>query len=137
MTARRSETSDDYPGVVAVLNSRWRVVACAGAVPLQGIQWILQGRGKQGRSSSETSPTADWRGRSFCRTKEALIRPGAAPWGPRKLCHTHCRKARLPIDPQALAILAALPDRFPEIGMKDIPITSEPAGPGVFEQAAE
>jgi len=53
------ETSDDYPGVVAVLDGgRSRVI-----VARDGIQWIVQHwYGNQ------------WRSRSFCCTKTALIR---------------------------------------------------------------
>ena len=87
----RAESSDDYPDVVAVLNDRWRVIACAA-----GIQWILQCR-----RSAETCSTARWQGRSFCRTREALIR----------LCQPQNVG---PIDPAAAAILAELPDRFLE-----------------------
>jgi hypothetical protein len=54
-----SETSNDYPRVVAVLSDgKTRVIVCYA-----GIQWILQRR--QGEQ---------WHSRSFCCTKEALIR---------------------------------------------------------------
>ena len=56
---RLAEESDSYPVVVS-LNDRWRVVICK-----HSIQWILQKR----RGGSNT-----WRGRYFCRTREALIR---------------------------------------------------------------
>jgi hypothetical protein len=54
-----SETSNDYPRVVAVLSDgKTRVIVCYA-----GIQWIVQRRkGEQ------------WQSRSFCKTKEALIR---------------------------------------------------------------
>jgi len=52
-----NEGDDDYRGVVAVLNDRWRVIACTA-----GIQWILQMR--RGRL---------WRGRSYCRSKAVLL----------------------------------------------------------------
>jgi hypothetical protein len=61
-TAKRhlGETSENYPGVVAVLDGgRSRVIICSS-----GIQWIVQHR--QGATS--------WRSRSHCRTQEALIR---------------------------------------------------------------
>ena len=45
-----------------VLNSGWRVVD-------DPLQWILQRR--DGKSSNKNS---GWRGRSFCRTREALLR---------------------------------------------------------------
>ena len=52
------ETHDAYP-VVAVLNGgRRRVIVCSA-----GVQWVVQNRkGDQ------------WHSRSFCQTKEALIR---------------------------------------------------------------
>jgi hypothetical protein len=80
------ETSDLYPAIR--LNGRWRVIVCC-----QGIQWVLQYR-----ASAETYSTAVWRGRSFCRTSEALIRCGKAHAGA--------------IDPAALAELEALPPRI-------------------------
>jgi hypothetical protein len=81
------ETADDYPGFVARLNPDWRVVACRDRV-----QWILQRRG-----SPEKPRGDDWRGRSYCRTKEALIR----------CTREYCG----PIEPAALAVLATLPAR--------------------------
>jgi hypothetical protein len=78
-----SESYEDYGRVIVHLNDRHRVILCR-----DGVQWILQRR---------ISNLADgWRGRSFCRTKEALLR---------------CIKenaGRVPSD--ALAILDALPD---------------------------
>ena len=56
------EESDDYQAVVAVLNSRWRVIECR-----DGIQWIVQRR----RGHRDGLPV--WRGESFCRTKSALL----------------------------------------------------------------
>jgi hypothetical protein len=85
-----SEGADDYPAIVARLNDRWRVIA--GTC---GIQWILQRRG-----SPEKARRDDWRGRSYFRTREALIRCSHALSGQ--------------IDPAASAILANLPERFPE-----------------------
>jgi hypothetical protein len=79
----QGEESDTYP-VVARLNARWRVIACA-----QSIQWILQ-RQCGGR----------WRGCWFCRTREALVR-GA-------------RERAGGITSAALVILLRLPERFPE-----------------------
>lgn len=49
--------------IVAHLNERWRVIECAA-----GIQWILQHR------AGERHGTARWDDRSYCRTREALIR---------------------------------------------------------------
>ena len=76
---RPKESAEDYPHIVAVLGANRRVIACAA-----GIQWIVQRR-----SGSLATP---WAGRSFCRTKEALLR---------------CAGGSHPA-------LDALPDRFPE-----------------------
>jgi hypothetical protein len=81
----RSEESDNYP-LVARLSDGWRVIVCK-----VGIQWILQRR-----RSPKKAPADDWRGRSYCRTSEALIR-----------C---CREHAGEIEPAAWAILAALPE---------------------------
>ena len=84
MAKTPSEISDDYPGVVVMLNPRWRVIA--GSC---GLQWILQHR----RLNREK-----WEGQSFCRTREAIIRCSAG----------------YTTDPAALAALEALPEWFPE-----------------------
>lgn len=78
------EGNDDYRPIIAVLNSRWRVVECAG-----GIQWILQYCG---------GPNS-WRSRYFCRTREGLI-----------LC---VREHAGEIDGVALVRLLRLPERAP------------------------
>jgi hypothetical protein len=80
------EKSAGYPAVV-VLNARWRIIACA-----HSIQWILQRR---------RGGTDSWRGRWFCRTREALIR-GA-------------REHAGEIGGAELALLLRLPERFPEV----------------------
>jgi hypothetical protein len=51
------ESSDDYPAIVAILDSKTRVIECA-----DHIQWIIQKRG--GRR---------WYSRYFCRTKAGLL----------------------------------------------------------------
>ena len=81
-----SEKSDNYHPVVAQLNDGWRVIVCGA-----GIQWVLQRRGSPKKPRRD-----DWRGRSYCRTSEALIR-----------C---AREYAGSIDPAAAAILAALPE---------------------------
>jgi len=83
-----SESGDNYGRVVARLNSRWRVIECRHL-----IQWILQYR-----ASAETYATSRWVGRTYCRTRKALLR-----------C---CREHAGLIDPTAAAALAALPDRI-------------------------
>jgi hypothetical protein len=79
------ETADDYARIVTNLNPSWRVVECRDRT-----QWVLQRRG-----SPEKPRTDDWRGRSYCRTSEALIR-----------C---AREYAGEIEPAACAVLAALP----------------------------
>ena len=52
-----SETSGDYPAVVAMLDAKTRVIECAAR-----IQWIIQSR--RGRV---------WASQYFCRTKAGLL----------------------------------------------------------------
>ena len=92
----RLETSDHYAGFVAQLNPDWRVVECRDR-----LQWVLQRRG-----SPKMSRQDDWRGRSFCRTSEALIR-----------C---AREYAGAIDKTAAVILAALPDRLEEFERSEV-----------------
>ena len=82
------ETADGYPHIVVMLNSNWRVIRCA-----DGLQWILQYRGAPKKPRAN-----DWRGRSYCRTRDALIR-----------C---AREYSGHIEPEAFAVLAALPARI-------------------------
>jgi hypothetical protein len=85
---QHQESADDYHRVVAVLNARWRVIECR-----DGIQWILQRR-----NAPEKARGDDWRGRSYFRTREALIRCTCASAGE--------------IDPAAATVLASLPERI-------------------------
>jgi len=80
--SRRAECHDTYPALV-YLTDKVRVIECRDRR-----QWILQCR----RSVCPNS----WRGVSFCRTRESLLR--CAGRG----------------DPAATAWLPALPQRFPE-----------------------
>jgi hypothetical protein len=82
-----AESDNSYPFVV-VLNSGSRVIECR-----HGFQWTLQHRNR-----AETVARHVWRGQSYCRTKEALIR----------CCDEHADQ----IDPAANVILAALPERL-------------------------
>lgn len=79
------ESDDAYQPVVTRLNERWRVIVCRGH-----IQWILQYR-----ASKETAPGAGWRGRSYCRSREALLRDVGYRAGE--------------IGPGAIAMIEALP----------------------------
>ena len=92
-----AESDDSYPGVVAILNSGWRVIECR-----RSIQWILQYRNR-----TETVARHAWRGR---RTKEALIR----------CCDEHAGQ----IDAAARKILMALPDRINPERLSHIEATS-------------
>ena len=96
---RPAKSSDDYTDVVAILNDRWRVIACR-----HGVQWMLQHRNRE-----ETVAGDVWRGRSYCRTKEALIR----------CCDEHAGQ----IDPAARLTLVALPERI-EPNVSQIEVTS-------------
>jgi hypothetical protein len=51
------ESSENYPAVVSMLDSKTRVIECA-----DGIQWVIQRR--RGRI---------WQGIYFCRTKAGLL----------------------------------------------------------------
>jgi hypothetical protein len=63
------ESADDYRHIVARLNARWRVIECR-----DGLQWILQFGKKSGHETA-------WRGRSYCRSREALQRACASHAG--------------------------------------------------------
>lgn len=84
MSIERRESADLYHGVVVHLNERWRVIACR-----DGIQWVLQCR------AGERHGRARFDNRSYCRTRNALIRV--------------CREHAGDISPAALSILDALP----------------------------
>ncbi|MXQ06791.1 hypothetical protein GQ651_02920 [Alphaproteobacteria bacterium GH1-50] len=80
------ETSDDYSRVAARLCDRHRVVVCH-----DDCQWIAQ---RRKRGSAERP----WRSVGYFRTRDALI----------QACASLCGR----IDPNAMAILAALPAHF-------------------------
>jgi hypothetical protein len=58
----RNEGVDGYPGLVAQIDAQTRVIECAAR-----IQWIVQRSVVRARGR-------EWRGVSFCRTKQALLR---------------------------------------------------------------
>ena len=60
---RLCEEADDYPRIVARLNSHWRVIDSRC-----GLQWILQ---RQRRRAADGSPR--WEGSAFCRTRDGLL----------------------------------------------------------------
>lgn len=81
---RFAESSNEYPFVVANLWDGWRVIECA-----DDMQWVLQ------RQTSNHGKI-QWNGRSFCRSKEALLR--------------NIRERAIELLPAMLA----LPDRYAE-----------------------
>ena len=83
-TIRTAESDAAYPNIR--LNARWRVIRCRS-----DIQWILQYR-----ASAETYSREVWPGRSYCQTREALIR----------CCNAHAGT----IDAAAAAAMMALPE---------------------------
>ena len=82
LPGRRAECRDTYP-VLVYLTDKVRVIEGRDR-----LQWIVQRR----RSICPNS----WRGVSFCRTREALLRCAGRA------------------NPAAMARLRALPERFPE-----------------------
>ncbi len=82
------ESADTYSGLIVQLSADWRVVECRDAQ-----LWILQRRG-----SPKKPRRNDWRGRSYCRTAEALRR-----------CTRDYAGA---MNPTAAAILTSLPERI-------------------------
>lgn len=62
LRTRPREEADDYPAVIEIANSCWRIIACPDR-----LQWILQRR-----SVSKGEPI--WRARSFCNSRDALLR---------------------------------------------------------------
>lgn len=86
-TAHR-ETASDYSAVVATLGDRWRVVECRDR-----LQWILQ------RREGSRAGGGRWTGEVYFRSRDALI----------SFCRTRAGQCAA----SAMAILAALPERFP------------------------
>jgi hypothetical protein len=84
---KQAESSEDYRDVVLILNDRWRVIEGRDR-----IQWILQYRNR-----AKTVARDVWRGRSYCHTREALIR----------IC-----EAQVELDKEHRTVLAELPEIF-------------------------
>ena len=82
------ESDENYHGIVTHLNDRWRAIVCQA-----GIQWILQYR-----SSAKSARRIEWRGRSYCHTRQALIRDARYHAGE--------------ISPYAMAVIRQLPERI-------------------------
>lgn len=85
------ERDDDYEKVVVQLTSRWRVVLCP-----QGLQWIIQ--------KKESSHSGYWRAEQYHTSRDSLL----------KACGTR----DLLSDPNAEAVLHALPDRVSQLAKK-------------------
>ena len=79
----RREKDEAYP-CIARLNARWRVICCR-----DDLQWILQ------RLDGD-----QWRGNSFCRTREVLLQRIAERCGE--------------VNATALDLIRALPERYEE-----------------------
>lgn len=102
-----SEESDDYFPVVARLTPDLRVICCQ-----DDIQWIAQSR-NDGWTEQSEEEAQTWSGFAFCGTKEGLL-------------------MRLPhggygCDPEAWAIIEALPPYFPKLAAHSGTLTSENA----------
>jgi hypothetical protein len=69
---RPSESSDDYPSIVAMLDEKTRVIECSAR-----IQWIIQRRINGGHHP--------WQSQYFCRTREGLLRYAPKPIPPELL----------------------------------------------------
>ena len=80
----RNEGADDYLAIVARIDAETRVIECAAH-----IQWVVQRSVNRARGR-------EWRGVSFCRTKQALLR---------------CVREWVPGEHP---VLEGLPDWFPE-----------------------
>ena len=80
------ETADIYVGIITPLSPQQRVIECKDQ-----IQWIVQRRKNGGAERP-------WRSVGYFRTRDALIRA----------CATLCER----VDPNAMAILLALPSHF-------------------------
>jgi hypothetical protein len=81
---RHREEADDYRVIVATLNAGWRVIVCRDGIP-----WIVQ------RLAGKRHEQLRWEGRSYCRTRQVLLR------AVRDFCG--------PLEASALAILGELP----------------------------
>lgn len=88
------ESDDDYKRVIVRFEPNFRIIdgSC-------GIQWVFQKRDGRRKSGAPR-----WTGRSYCRTRETLIRLY------REFCDV--------VDPDVLAILEQMPERHPRWGVK-------------------
>lgn len=96
MTRTWIEGADDYADVVAMLNNRTRLIRSADTRP--ATQWILQFRS-----------SARWRSDKFFQDKRAML-----------ALYVNEGFLEQTIDPQAQAILNALPDYCPQRANKPL-----------------
>ena len=85
------ERDDNYAYVVVQLAPRYRIILCP-----QGLQWIIQ--------EKECSRRADWRAEQYLTSRDGLIEA--------------CGKRGLLSDPNAEAVLHALPDHVNQLAKK-------------------
>ena len=90
-THSRRERDDNYAYVVVQLAPRYRVILCP-----QGMQWIFQ--------EQEASRSGHWRAKQYLTSRDGLIEA--------------CGKRGLLSDPNAEAVLHALPDHVSQLAKK-------------------
>ena len=90
-TLSHRERDDDYTDIVVQLAPRYRVILCP-----QGLQWIFQ--------EQEASHEAPWRAQEYHTSRESLLKA--------------CGKRGLLSDPNAEAVLHALPDHVSQVAKK-------------------
>jgi hypothetical protein len=78
------EGANEYSNVILVYGNH-RIIVCQ-----YGIQWVIQ------RKQKTRAPTAQWKGKGYCRTKKALMRL----WG----------ALESETDPIRMGVLHSLPD---------------------------
>jgi hypothetical protein len=90
-TPSHRERDDDYTYVVVQLAPRYRVILCP-----QGLQWIIQ--------KKEASHEAPWRAEGYYTSRKSLLKA--------------CGKRGLLSDPNAEAVLYALPYHVSQVAKK-------------------
>ena len=90
-TPSHRERDNGYAYVVVQLAPRYRIILCP-----QGLQWIIQ--------KKECSRAADWRAEQYLTSRDSLI--------------DACGKRGLLSDPNAEAVLHALPDHVSQVAKK-------------------
>ena len=90
-TSSHRERDENYAYIVAQLAPRYRVILCP-----QGLQWIFQ--------EQEASHEAPWRAQEYHTSRKSLLNA--------------CGKRGLLSDPNAEAVLHALPDHVSQLAKK-------------------